>query len=167
MAFCASCGAQVEGRFCAKCGATAQAPPVAGPPPGTGAPPPGSYAPPPAAAAGMTDNVASLLCYLVGFITGILFLVMEPYNKNRAIRFHAFQSIFLNVAWVAVYIVLGILTTALLTVSLSMFAVIGLLHLVINLAFLALWIYMMVSAYQGKQVELPVIGPLARKQAGA
>jgi uncharacterized membrane protein len=115
----------------------------------------------------MTDNVASLLCYLVGFITGILFLVMEPYNKNRAIRFHAFQSIFLNVAWVAVYIVLGILTTALLTVSLSMFAVIGLLHLVINLAFLALWIYMMVSAYQGKQVELPVIGPLARKQAGA
>ena len=167
MAFCASCGAQVEGRFCAKCGATVQAPPVAGPPPGTGAPPPGSYAPPPAAAAGMTDNVASLLCYLVGFITGILFLVMEPYNKNRAIRFHAFQSIFLNVAWVAVYIVLGILTTALLTVSLSMFAVIGLLHLVINLAFLALWIYMMVSAYQGKQVELPVIGPLARKQAGS
>ena len=167
MAFCASCGAQVEGRFCAKCGATAQAPPVAGPPPGTGAPPPGSYAPPPAAAAGMTDNVASLLCYLVGFITGILFLVMEPYNKNRAIRFHAFQSIFLNVALIAVYIVLGILTTALLTVSLSMFAVFGLLHLVINLAFLALWVYMMVSAYQGKQVELPVIGPLARKQAGA
>ena len=160
MAFCASCGAQVEGRFCAKCGATVQAPPVAGPPPG-------SYAPPPAASAGMTDNVASLLCYLVGFITGILFLVMEPYNKNRAIRFHAFQSIFLNVALIAVYIVLGILTTALLTVSLSMFAVIGLLHLVINLAFLALWIYMMVSAYQGKQVELPVIGPLARKQAGA
>jgi uncharacterized membrane protein len=160
MAFCASCGAQVEGRFCAKCGATVQAPPVAGPPPG-------SYAPPPAAAAGMTDNVASLLCYLVGFITGILFLVMEPYNKNRAIRFHAFQSIFLNVALIAVYIVLGILTTALLTVSLSMFAVFGLLHLVINLAFLALWVYMMVSAYQGKQVELPVIGPLARKQAGA
>jgi uncharacterized membrane protein len=140
---------------------------VAGPPPGTGAPTPGGYAPPPAASAGMTDNVASLLCYLVGFITGILFLVMEPYNKNRAIRFHAFQSIFLNVALIAVYIVLSILTTALLTVSLSMFAVIGLLHLVINLAFLALWIYMMVSAYQGKQVELPVIGPLARKQAGA
>jgi len=115
----------------------------------------------------MSDNVASLLCYLVGFITGILFLVIEPYNKNRAIRFHAFQSIFLNVAWIAAYIVLGILTTILLAVSFSMFALIGLLHLVINLAFLALWIYMMVSAYQGKQVELPVIGPLARKQAGA
>jgi uncharacterized membrane protein len=71
------------------------------------------------------------------------------------------------VAWIAAYIVLAILTTILLAVSFSMFALIGLLHLVINLAFLALWIYMMVSAYQGKQVELPVIGALARKQAGA
>jgi uncharacterized membrane protein len=140
---------------------------VAGPPPGPGAPPPGAYAPPPAAAAGMTDNVASLLCYLVGFITGILFLVIEPYNKNRVIRFHAFQSIFLNVAIIAVLIVLGILTTALITVSFSMIALIGLLHLIINLAILALWVYMMVTAYQGKQVELPIIGPLARKQAGA
>jgi uncharacterized membrane protein len=158
MAFCASCGAQVEGGFCAKCGAPVQA---------SAGPPPSGYAAPPAASAGMSDNVASLLCYLVGFITGILFLVIEPYNKNRAIRFHAFQSIFLNVAWIAAYIVLAILTTILLAVSFSMFALIGLLHLVINLAFLALWIYMMVSAYQGKQVELPVIGALARKQAGA
>ncbi len=165
MAFCASCGAQVEGKFCAKCGATVQAP--AGTPPGTGAPPPGAYAAPPAAAAGMTDNVASLLCYLVGFITGILFLVIEPYNKNRVIRFHAFQSIFLNVALIAVYIVLGILSSVLLAVSFSLFALIGILHLLINLAFLGLWIYMMISAYQGKQVELPVIGALARKQAGA
>ena len=167
MAFCASCGSQVEGKFCAKCGATVQAPPAGGPPPGYGAPPPSGYAGPPAASAGMSDNVASLLCYLVGFITGILFLVIEPYNKNRAIRFHAFQSIFLNVAWIAVYIVFGILTTALLAMSLSMFALLGLLHLVLNLAFLVLWIYLMVAAYQGKQVELPLIGPLARKQAGA
>jgi uncharacterized membrane protein len=136
----------------------------AGPPPGTGAPPPSGYAP---ASAGMSDNAASCLCYLVGFITGILFLVIEPYNKNRAVRFHAFQSIFLNVAWIAVLIALSILSTILLTVSLSMAALFGLLHLLIWLAFFGLWIYMMVAAYQGKQVELPVIGPLARKQAGA
>ena len=158
MPFCASCGGQVEGAFCAKCGAAIQA---------SAAPPPGAYAPPPAAAAGMTDNVASLLCYLVGFVTGILFLVIEPYNKNRAIRFHAFQSIFLNVAWIAVYIVLSIISSILLAVSFSLFPLIGVLHLVVNLALLALWIYMMVSAYQGKHVELPVIGALARKQAGA
>jgi uncharacterized membrane protein len=140
---------------------------VAGPPPGYGAPPPSGYAPP-AASAGMTDNVAGLLCYLAGFITGILFLVIEPYNKNRAVRFHAFQSIFLNVAIIVIYIVLGIFTTMLALVHLGMlFAVIGLLYLVLWLAILALWIYMMVAAYQGKQVELPVIGALARKQAGA
>ena len=165
MAFCASCGAQVEGKFCAKCGATVQAPPVAGPPPGYGAPPPSGYAPP-AAAAGQTDNVASLLCYLAGFITGILFLVLEPYNKNRAIRFHAFQSIFLNVAWIAVLIVLSIVTSVVAAVSLSLIALFGLLQMLVGLAFLGLWLYMMISAYQGKQVELPVIGPLARKQAG-
>ena len=164
MAFCASCGSQVEGRFCAKCGATVDGPPVAGPPPG-------GYAagnPPPAASAGMSDNVASLLCYLVGFITGILFLVIEPYNKNRVVRFYAFQSIFLNVAWFAIFIVLSIFGTILAVVHLYvLLPLLGLLHLLLWQAFLALWIYMMVTAYQGKQVELPVIGALARKQAGA
>jgi len=164
MAFCASCGSQVEGRFCAKCGATVDAPPAAGAPQGGY---PAGY-PPAAASAGMSDNVASLLCYLVGFITGILFLVLEPYNKNRVIRFHAFQSIFLNVALVAAYIVLGIFSTMLVVVHLGLLiAVIGLLYLVVWLAVFALWIYMMVTAYQGKQVELPIIGALARKQAGA
>ena len=47
----------------------------------------------------MTDNVASALCYLLGLITGIIFLVLTPYNRNPVVRFHAFQSIFLNVAW--------------------------------------------------------------------
>ena len=46
----------------------------------------------------MADNVASTLCYVLGLITGILFLVLPPYNKNPVIRFHAFQSIFLHVA---------------------------------------------------------------------
>jgi uncharacterized membrane protein len=116
----------------------------------------------------MSDNVASLLCYLVGFITGILFLVLEPYNKSRVVRFHAFQSIFLNVAWFAIFIVLSIFGTMLAVVHLFvLLPLIGLLHLLLWLAFLALWIYMMVTAYQGKQVELPIIGALARKQAGA
>src|SRR5215471_8564697 len=89
MGFCATCGAPVEGRFCAKCGS-----------PVTAAPPAG----------GMADNVASTLCYGLGLITGIIFLVLAPYNRNPAIRFHAFQSIFLHVAcivfWIAVRIVM-------------------------------------------------------------
>ena len=115
MPFCASCGAQVEGRFCAKCGSTvgaAGAAPQAAP----------SYPPPvpPPTAAGMADNAASALCYVLGFITGILFLVLAPYNQNRTVRFHAFQSIFLNVGLFVVAIALGIFAVnALSKVSLT------------------------------------------------
>ena len=121
MAFCANCGAEVQGRFCAKCGspvsagadpAASAAPPPPPPPqqsytppqsqqsysqqPGYAAPPPGSVAQAP----GLTDNMAAALCYVLGLLTGIVFLVVAPYNQNRLIRFHAFQSIFLQNRWV-------------------------------------------------------------------
>ena len=147
MAFCASCGAPVEGKFCAKCGT----------PMGAAVPPPGAT--PGAAAAGMTDNAASALCYVLGLVTGILFLVLAPYNQNRTIRFHAFQSIFLNVAWILFWMVFNIVF-----VALHMFSLLFLSSL-ISLAFFVLWIYMIITAYQGKTVVLPVIGPIAQKQA--
>src|ERR1700677_5282600 len=117
MAFCANCGAAVDGRFCQSCGTPVGAPgagPVPGAVPTPEVNPPGAQPlPPPVAVApvatvAMTDNLAGALCYLVGFITGILFLVLAPYNQNRTIRFHAFQSIFLNIAWVALWIVITI-----------------------------------------------------------
>src|SRR6476646_8688292 len=92
MAFCASCGAEVQGKFCAKCGAPAGSGSSSGPAaPAT-----------PAAPAAIDENVAAALCYLVGVLTGILFLVLEPYNRNPTIRFHAFQSIF---AWIAAMVI--------------------------------------------------------------
>src|ERR1700674_1198188 len=97
MAFCASCGAEVQGKFCAKCGAPSGAP--AG---GAGNPMAGPSATGPSATAGMDENVAAALCYLVGVLTGVLFLVLEPYNRNKVIRFHAFQSIF---AWIAAIVI--------------------------------------------------------------
>jgi uncharacterized membrane protein len=111
------------------------------------------------AATGMTDNAASALCYVLGLITGILFLVLAPYNQNKIIRFHAFQSIFLNVAWVVFWIVFNIIFAALHIFSLLF------LTPLIGLAFFVLWIYMIISAYQGKTVVLPVIGPIAQAQA--
>jgi len=160
MPFCAVCGAQVEGRFCAKCGSAVGA--TAGSAP-TGAAP--GYVPPPpvGASSAMADNVASALCYALGFITGIIFLVLEPYNKNRAVRFHAFQSIFFSLAAFVVRFGISILVTALWSVS-GFFLTFGLLSLV-SLLFFILWLYLLISTYQGKTVVLPIIGPLAQQQA--
>jgi uncharacterized membrane protein len=145
------------------------------PPPGAyqqpSAPPPGAYqqpgAPPPAAAdAGLTENVAAALCYFVGLITGILFLVLEPYNRNKNIRFHAFQSIFLNIVLIVVEIVLSIVYRIMLAVlPFSMWFLVGLIGTVVWLAFLVLWILLMVKAYQNQRLVIPIIGALAEKQA--
>jgi len=154
MPFCGVCGAQMEGRFCAKCGSPVAGAPEAAPAgSGTGAPPPM------ATSAGMTENAASALCYLLGFITGIIFLVLEPYSKNRNIRFHAFQSIFLSVVWFIVRMALSFLL-------LNMFHLLSFLFLssVVSLCFFALWLYMLIVTYQGKRVVLPIIGPLAEQQ---
>jgi uncharacterized membrane protein len=192
MAFCSNCGAAVEGRFCPKCGSAIDtgapaagpgAPPPAGPtpggppPPGYNPPPPGysapgysapaGYVPPPAGAAGMTDNMAGALCYLFGFITGILFLVLAPYNQNRNIKFHAFQSIFLNIAWIVTWIVATVFSIALHAIPILGAIISILLHAAIGIGFFILWLYMMFKTYNGEKIVLPIIGPMAEKQAAA
>jgi uncharacterized membrane protein len=164
MPFCANCGASVDGRFCAKCGTPLGASaPSAGASAPAGAASPVGAAPVGAAPAGLTENSASALCYVLGLITGILFLVLEPYNRNRTIRFHAFQAIFFNVAWIAVWIVIGILT-AMINMT-GLFFGTFFLYPLIGLLFFIVYIYLIVSAYQGKTVVLPIVGPLAQKQA--
>jgi uncharacterized membrane protein len=161
MAYCPNCGSQVEGRFCAKCGT-----PMAAEVPGVTPPPPAS----PIAttqAAGMTDNMAAALCYLFTVLTGILFLVLEPYNRNRTIRFHAFQAIFFFVGMMAIYIV-----TTILSITLGALPIIGwifavLLHLIVGIGFFVMWLLLMYKAYNNEKWVLPVIGPLAEKQAQA
>jgi uncharacterized membrane protein len=172
MAFCANCGAEVQGRFCAKCGAPAPAagasagaaPPPPQPPPAS--PFPAAAGPAPAAqAAGLEENLACALCYVLGLLTGILFLVLAPYNQNRLIRFHAFQSIFLNIAWIAIYIVLSIVGIALFSIPFlgAMLSIV--LHLAAFLGFFILWLMLMYKAYNRERWVLPFIGPLAEKQA--
>lgn len=147
MAFCQSCGAEVDGRFCPKCGAAA---------PGVGGVPPGGTA---SGASGLTDNVAGALCYSLGILTGILFLVLEPYNKNRNIRFHAFQSIILSAGLMVVFWVIFPLL-AVITGGVIVF-----LAPILGLASFALWLFMIIKTYQNQKVVLPVIGDIAQKQA--
>jgi uncharacterized membrane protein len=111
----------------------------------------------------MAENAASALCYVLGLITGILFLVLEPYNKNRTVRFHAFQSIFLNIAVIVIAIAIGIFDSLIGHImGFWLSAIIGLLF---DLALFVLWIYMIVTTYQGRTTVLPIIGPLAQQQA--
>ena len=172
MAYCANCGAAVSGQFCQKCGApvgTAPRPgPTPGPTPGIGNVPPGSQPlpPPVAPSLGMTDNMAGALCYLFGFITGILFLVLAPYNQDRNIRFHAFQSIFLSVAWIILSIVVSIVVLAFHLIPFLGILVAFVLRITIGLGGIILWLYMMFKTYNGEKIVLPVVGPLAEKQAG-
>jgi uncharacterized membrane protein len=147
MAFCTVCGAQTaDGSTvcpaCSRSGAPV-AQPVA------------------ASAGGLTDNVAGMLAY-VTFIPAIIFLVIEPYNRSRFVRFHSFQSIFLAVAMIAISIALSVF---------SFIPILGLillpLHLLIWLGMFALWIVLLLKANQGQMWKLPVIGDMAEKQAGA
>lgn len=116
------------------------------------------------AAAGTTlqSNVAGSLCYLLGFLTGIFFLVTDPYRRDHFVRFHAFQAIFLSLAAIAalfmVFIVLAIVPESLRRVFRLLYAAFGL------GAFL-LWLVLMHKARNREQFRLPIIGDLAAKQA--
>ena len=162
MAFCASCGSEVQGKFCAKCGAPSGAAAAGSAVP----PPPGStYTPAPAASAGIEENVAAALCYLLGVLTGILFLVIEPYNRNRLIRFHAFQSIFTWIAAIVVGVVLSIISYVFVAIPFIGWLIYILLWTIFSLGIFALWLFLMYKAYNRERFVLPVIGPLAEKQA--
>ncbi|MGD0458585.1 MAG: DUF4870 domain-containing protein [Terriglobia bacterium] len=115
----------------------------------------------------MSSNVAGLLTYILGFITGIIFLVIEPYKNDKFVRFHAFQSIFFNVALIVFWIAYTIVASILGFVTLGILAVVmGLVGLLISLAILAYWIFLMYKAYNNELYKIPFIGDLAAKQAG-
>jgi uncharacterized membrane protein len=160
MAFCAKCGATLtEGvTFCGSCGTPSG---VAA----SGAP--GPPAAPSATSGAMAPNVAGLLAYVLGFITGIIFLVLEPYNKDKFVRFHAFQSIFFNVAMIVFWIAYTIVSTVLGVVSFGILGIVmAILGLLVFLGILVYWIFLMYKAYNNEKYMIPYIGKLAAQQAG-
>jgi len=113
---------------------------------------------------GMQANVEAGLSYLVGWITGLIFFFGE--KQNRFVRFNAMQSILLYAALTALYIVIDVLTAALAFSGLGfLFILFGLLFWVIGLGAFALWLILMINAFQGKYLKLPIIGDYAEKYA--
>jgi len=103
------------------------------------------------ASTGIQPNMAGLLCYLAGFVTGIIFLVIE--KDNKFVRFHAMQSIFVFGGLFALQIVL------------SFIPFIGwILIPFVGIAGLILWVILMIKAYNGEMYKLPIIGDMAEKQ---
>jgi uncharacterized membrane protein len=102
---------------------------------------------------GLEPNIAGLLAYL--FIPAILWLLMEPYNKDRFIRFHSFQGLALGVVWIVISVVLGVIP------------ILGwILAPVVWLALVAVAIFCAYKAYLNEKFKLPVLGEFAEKQAG-
>jgi uncharacterized membrane protein len=110
----------------------------------------------------MTDNMAAALSYVT--IIGIVFLFVEPYNTNRVIRFHAFQSIFFAIATVVVWVAATILSIVLTPLPVIGFIFGLLLHFAVGLGIFVVWLMLVYKAYNNEQFMLPVIGPMAQKQ---
>ena len=150
MAFCPNCGSEVGGQFCPKCGTS-----VAG-----GAP---AAAPASAGATPMASNLASALCYLL--LPAIIFLLIDPYNRNREVRFHAWQAIGLAVALTVLNIALMIVEGILIAATAGLGIVLAPLLMLVHFGEMLLFIYIAFKAYQNQRISVPIIGPFAEKQA--
>jgi uncharacterized membrane protein len=143
--FCSKCGVEnPEGaKFCSKCGA------------GLGiaaTPTEGAPRPEAESSTGMSANVAGLLCYVLTWVTGIIFVVLE--KKSTFVKFHAWQSI----------MTFGVLTVAELILAWIPF-VGWILSILIGILMFVLWIILMIQAGTGKMWKVPWAGDWAEKQA--
>ena len=147
MPFCSQCGNKVGERdvFCAGCG---------GRQPVESAPPP---PPPPEWFSGVSNRTAAILCYIpvIGWIAAVAVLAANRFRQDRTLRFHAFQGLYLFVAWL---IVSEVISPILHPIS-------YILHLggLLHAALVFVWIFMIVKASQDEVYSLPVIGELAER----
>ncbi len=117
---------------------------------------------------GLSDNAAGAIAYLT-FVPAIVFLVLPPYNTSPYVRFHAWQSIFLNVAAFAIYVVLAILSVFVATmIPFGNFGGFGLWYLVVaavRLTLFIIWLICVLKAVNGGKFKLPVIGAISEQMA--
>ena len=149
MAFCPSCGQEVAGAsFCPKCGANQVMAPAGG---GVAVA---------TTSEGLAENVAGLLCYLAGWITGIIFLLID---KRPWVRFQAAQSIAVFGGLTIVQIALSVMSSTI--GGLLGFGLMSMLGLLIGLITFVLWILLMVKAYKHETFKVPIAAGIAESIA--
>jgi uncharacterized membrane protein len=106
---------------------------------------------------GLEENIAGLLCYVLGWITGIVFLVLE--KENKFVRFHAMQSI---ATFLPLMVIVWIINLIFMWIPFISWAISTLIWILV----LILWLILMFKAYQGEMYKLPIVGDFAEKQIG-
>ena len=100
---------------------------------------------------GLDPNLAGLLCYVLGWVTGLVFFILE--KENQFVRFHAMQSIIVFGAFTVVIIVF------------SFIPILGwIITWLVGVLSFILWLLLMIKAYQGQRYKLPCAGNIAEKQ---
>lgn len=162
MAFCKACGQDAgDATFCPKCGASQGV--ASGGAQSAAIPASGAAA----ATSGIEENVAGLLCYLFGWISGLIFLLID---KRPFVKFHGAQSIALSIAFFVVWVAFWIVTMILGMITALLHFPIGFLMAflfpVVIIAFFIIFIFCMYKAYQHEKFKLPVIGSIVEKMLG-
>jgi len=158
MLYCSQCGNQVNEKdiYCTRCGAKQ---PVSMP-----------FAPQ-SVSDTISDRTACVLCYIpfVGWVVAIIVLASLRFRDQRVVRFHAFQALYLFVAWLLLDWVIAPIMLVGLTLPMhftrSVFPHLGVAGLVklVELCLIMVSVYMMVRAHDEEALRLPVIGDLAEK----
>ena len=159
MAHCTKCGAAIadNAAFCGSCGSAQATASTASAPAGA----PAALAP---AQSQMSENLAGLLCYVVGWVTGLIFYFID---KRPYVRFHAAQSVVVFGGLHIINIALGVMFgMSLMMGGLGGFSVGVLFYWLIGLISFILWILLMIKAYQGERFRVPVAADLSEKIFG-
>jgi uncharacterized membrane protein len=153
VAYCTKCGADVQSgvAFCPQCGQAQSGGEVAQTSQST--------------QSGLDENVAGLLCYVLGWVTGIIFFLID---KRPYVRFHAAQSIVVFGGLQIINIAIGIIFGAgfMMMGGFGTFGLGAALYGLTSLLALVLWVLLMVKAYQGEKFQVPVAGGIAQSLAG-
>jgi len=114
----------------------------------------------------LPENVGGALAYFT-FIPAIVFLVLEPYNKNRFLRFHSVQCLLLWAAAILVAIALKLASVVLFIVPVLGPLLVWVVAAVVALAAIVIWLVLVVKAFQGEMFHLPVLGEFAAQYASS